>query len=183
MIRSLPHVEFSAPLWLEKDSHETSHWKLEHPFNGLVSNSSRSISPFFGVFIFPSRSRWTSGTFHNRLCWSTMKGGTWVSLLHCCKLQWAQYDVAVRCLQQMISLIATSTWQKTSRGTTGDRRLQTRFYWIACWKLLVIVLWPNNSLKMGVLLMHKGQDAGCSWWWRNSRNPKPQPRQQKLKAY
>ena len=111
LIRSLPHVEFWAPLWLEKDSHETSHWKLEHPFNGFFSNSSRSISPFFGCLFSHHEAGEPVEPFHKRLCWSTMKGGTWVPLLHCCKLQWAQYEVAVRCLQQMISLIATSTWQ------------------------------------------------------------------------
>ena len=80
MIRSLPHVEFWAPLWLEKDSHETSHWKLEHPFNGLVSNSSRSISPFFGVFIEAGE---PVEPFHNRLCWSTMKGWKAELEFHC----------------------------------------------------------------------------------------------------
>ena len=143
--RPPPHVEFWAPLWLEKDSHETLHWKLEHPFNSLVSNSSRSISPFFGVFIFPSRSRWTSGTFHKRLCWSTMKGGTWVPLLHCCKLQWAQYDVAVRCLQQR------SLWAVCKKRLKGPKRTEmfrsaclARLVWcLGCWAVSAT---PSNKI-------------------------------------
>ena len=103
--------------------------------------------PFFLVFIFPSRSTWTSGTFHKRLCWSTMKGGTWVSLLHCCKLQWAQYDVA-GAMFATDDLFNCYKRDKTSRWTRGDRWMETWFCWIGCWKLLVIVLWPNDSPKM-----------------------------------
>lgn len=83
LIRSLPHVEFWAPLWLEKDSHETSHWKLEHPFNGLVSNSSRSISPFFGCLFSHHEAGEPVEPFHKRLCWSTMKGWKAELEFHC----------------------------------------------------------------------------------------------------